>query len=227
MKKNLLFLVCGLIFGLLSPVLQAQEIDRDISFGFKFGVGSSNFTNDDDDIYNAGMQFGGGYWMIIPVGKNFSIRPELLITTRGAIEQNAEFVEMLIEIDTTQVPWDSTITETSFFEDIPFDLTYIDVPVLVQYTFGDVGSGVQPYVFAGPRIGIAISTSTHFSSVYEKDILFELDSHAFEMGVIAGAGVNVGMFSINARYQQGVTRVLYNRDLRDTGFAVELGLRIL
>lgn len=100
-----------------------------LSLGLKAGANISNFIGGDFSGVTKKVKLGfyGGGYLNFWAGKNFSVQPELLVSTQGA---------KLAQASTT----------------VNYSLTYIDVPVMLKYK-GDGGF----YFEAGPQVGFKIT----------------------------------------------------------------------
>ena len=99
MKKVILLFV----FASSLIVSQAQ-----VKFGGKAGLNLSSFSGDDAENVKAKVGFNIGALAEIPVGTNFSVKPELVFSTQGAKAED--------------------------LDDAKFNLNYLNVPLLAKYT---------------------------------------------------------------------------------------------
>lgn len=103
---------------------------QSFQFGAKAGANISNFTGGNFDAVKkkALVGFHGGLYLRFSF-MNFSIQPEALISTQGAV------------IDSVSGSYD-------------WKVTYVNIPVMAQYRFS---SGI--YLEAGPQVGFKVSES--------------------------------------------------------------------
>jgi hypothetical protein len=90
---------------------------------------------------------------------------------------------------------------TSSGGDTTFDLAYVSVPLMLKY-YIPLGP-VKPYVQAGG----AVSFNTLANAINDGGTTALTDIEPTEVGVIAGAGLEIDKFLINIRYEIGLTNV--------------------
>ena len=107
----------------------------------------------------------------------------------------------------------------------PFEvkISYIQVPILLRINGGSKSlSGVSAYGIVGPAFDIKVTEDT---GEFDADEPFE----GMDIGIMAGAGVELTRFIIEGRYTWGLRNV--NRDLSDTSeiktraFTILFGVR--
>jgi hypothetical protein len=135
-----------------------------------------------------------GAFVDYPVANQFSIMPGAVFNMKGT---KAEFNEAN----------GTPVTGTT-------KLSYLTIPVLARMRLASVGSGVSPYLLAGPELGVLLSarsnaevTATGLATSTEVDIKDSLKST--EWGVLVGAGLDVPMSNVTglleAGYDAGLT----------------------
>jgi hypothetical protein len=156
---------------------------------FKFGIlGGANFSNiDANDTENnkAHVGFNFGVFTRIPLTKSFAIQPEVYFTTKGS--------EMTYQNGTV----DGTAN---------FDLSYIEIPVLMVFNVTDnINFHVGPYFSY-----LVDSKVQNVSDVNFYDFESNIDSNDFndfDTGIVAGFGVDVKSFGFGVRYNFGLITV--------------------
>jgi hypothetical protein len=102
--------------------------------------------------------------------------------------------------------------------DVTFKLDYIEVPLLLKYTFGAVDAGARPHLYLGPAI--AFKMSCKFAGESE-GVGLDFDCEDFsdfgeikstDFGGIVGAGVNIRDFLLGVRYELGFTKIAESVD---------------
>ena len=100
---------------------------------------------------------------------------------------------------------------------IEIDLAYIEIPVMIKYTFP--GESIKPYMMAGPTVGFNIKAEKVFSglpdltqSLYTNgtyDIKDDVTYMDFGLGFGAGICMPVGerVLFVQARYTLGLTNI--------------------
>ncbi len=178
-----------LISFVMSPLLSQAQMG-DSRFGVKGGVNLSNFNRGDVGTQNMRIGFNLGLFTELAVGENFSIQPELLLSTKGnrATYGTNGGVADIVGVD----------------GEVKTNLTYIDIPVLAKVTIGEVlNIHVGPY--ASYLIGANVSTDGDLG-----DGVQELDRDNFktwDYGLAAGLGADIDVVTIGARYNLGLVNV--------------------
>jgi hypothetical protein len=121
------------------------------------------------------------------------------------------------------------------FRKVKFQLTYLEVPVMLKYAFGTNHS--RPYVMAGPTIGFNLSSSAGFREVGILNSISEswtdMNTKLVDFGLGFGAGVSVMRSNhsilVEARYAFGLTNISNDPndsygDLKSRGLQVFTGL---
>jgi hypothetical protein len=170
---------------LLSVSLAAT--DAQIKPGYIFGMNISTLTLKTNDVSldpkpSLGVHFGG--FLEIPVVPKFAFQPQFLFSAKGA---------------------------TYNFDkgDLSLSPVYIEVPLIVIYSFGsDV---LKVSLFAGPYFSIAMGgyklasggqlNFLKFGSQENKDLKL------FDTGLNFGTGVNIRSVLISAQYGLGLANV--------------------
>ena len=165
------------------PFLTQAQLD-DSRFGVKGGVNFTNFYANDVGDQNIKTGFNVGLFAELAVGEQFSIQPEVLLSTKG---NRTDYSGVL-----------------GLEQEVKFGLTYIEIPVLAKVTLGEIlNLHVGPY--AGYLIGANVSTDGDLGAEYE-----DLDRDNFktwDYGLAAGIGVDLDLVTIGARYNLGLAKV--------------------
>ena len=174
--KNLLL---TFLFGLFTVAAVAQ-----ISPGIRLGAHFNDVSIEDDDIELEGtVAFAGGVFVELALSDNFAVQPELAIIQRG------------FETDDLFTIGGGRYIETT---------TYIDIPVLLKINIGGEGTGI--YLQGGPQFGYAVNNTITIGGM---DQNFEFsdnsDYNRGEVSAVAGAGVKLLGFLVDARYNFGLT----------------------
>jgi len=201
MKKTLILLVISAIFTVISQTsVKAQETNAITtnapSFGIKGGINISNLSTKEADQDKMLTGFNIGVFAKMPITNNIAIQPELYYTTKGA-----------------QVTYNSTFVGGT----AKFNLNYIEMPLLLVVNLTDNFN-----IHFGPYISYLVdgkvtneSTPTAFN--FENNINTD-DYNKFEAGIAAGAGIDMGAFSLGARYSYGLTKVGKERTFLGTSY---------
>lgn len=159
----------GFCLVILTAVpLQARQFRPD----FKIGLAASTIRGSTDSDFSTRTGFAGGLGLGFDLGVSpWSIQPEVLYIVKGA---------------------SATTTLDGIPIEATFDLTYLEVPVLLMRRF-DTGGKVHPRVFAGPSLAYKLDAIVRFKAVGGSIEQEETDTTVedFDFGVVAGAGVEV------------------------------------
>lgn len=102
------------------------------------------------------------------------------------------------------------------------DLTYIQIPVLMQMGWGYERRGCKFIFEAGPQIGFNLGSTEHMGGTWDTTNRpnnvtgqYGLDvDHKFDYGIVGGAGIelssSIGHFMLSARYYFGLGDVFDN-----------------
>lgn len=176
MTRNLLF--AALVAVLTIPAAQAQ-----FSFGVKAGLNVATLQGDfpEGDL-NPRLGLNAGVFAEYAVTPTVSLRPELLLSMRGATAQEEG-------IDAT------------------FAIDYLEVPLLAHLRF-PAGAGLNIGVLAGPAFGIKLSETIRISNS-EGGIGVDTDEFKpLDFGAVIGATVGAGPYAVDLRWLQGIGNTL-------------------
>lgn len=183
MKK----IILSSLFVLAVSFTYAQKAE----FGIKGGLNSSDFNGDTDGVdLKSRIGFNVGAFVSIQLAEKIILQPEILYSTQGAKAENVT----------------APIDDMLFTGDIKFNLSYINVPVMIKYYVSD------KFNFeAGPQIGFLTSAKTStkldgFDQTFEEDVKDSFESVDF--GLNLGAGYDFSKkFSAGIRYNFGLSNV--------------------
>lgn len=212
MKK--LVVILGVL--LLATAVLAQDEGKGLSAkGFKVGLNLANVSGSDVDALleavtdetglNAdkkmlmGFAFGG--FLTFNLSPTIALQPEVLYSMKG-FKVTVEGV------------------------DVDMTLNYLEIPVLLKARFGN--STTRPSLFAGPALGILLSSKAEASgfSVDTDDLWKTTD-----FGIVFGGGVDFpagqGTMMFDARYTLGLTQTPdsgpVDIDIKNTNISFMLG----
>ncbi|TGD78247.1 porin family protein [Hymenobacter wooponensis] len=156
--------------------------------GVKAGASLTNFVGKDSDGYDGKFGFHGGVVAELGLTDNFAIQPEVLYSMKGA-----KFGDLA--------------------EDLRFNQTYIDVPVLLKVKADGL------FFEAGPQVGFLVGSKLkgESASVDSKDAFNKVD-----FGYAAGLGYEISNGPmIGLRYNAGINKV--GKDANVNGVTFEAG----
>ncbi|OAB78167.1 porin family protein [Cochleicola gelatinilyticus] len=161
--------------------------------GIEFGIkGGATFANISDagDGSNKTGFLAGAFLGIKPTDV-LVIQPEVLFSQQGA------------EFDAAK-----------------FDLSYVNVPVVVKYYLFR-GLNIQ----AGPQFGFLISDDIDLALA---DVESQIEAETFDLSAVAGVGFDFELgIRIDARYQLGLNDVVDGLEGKNSVFSIALGYNFL
>ncbi|MDB5126088.1 porin family protein [Mucilaginibacter sp.] len=191
------------LFVAVATVTRAQILPK-VQVGIKGGVNLSSLSNS-GSTFSADNRAGylGGIWARFGA-LGFNFQPELYITSKNVDINNSN----------------SKVGSAKF--------TSIDVPLLLGGKIGAFGLGGRFY--AGPLLSFAINKDNNFGSAVGGAT--RLDYKDSNFAITAGAGVDISKFSIDLRYEAGLTKQNYfdgstNYKTRVSLFNLSLGYAFL
>jgi Outer membrane protein beta-barrel domain len=199
------------VVALLGIVALPVAAHAQPSWGFRVGVNLSDLTPEpalpDFDVEGVSRGLVAGGFVTLPVNSLLAFQPEALYSRQGA-----KFTDMPGETK----------------------LDYIQVPLLARVR---TGARSPLAVLFGPSLGVLTGVSRQgsgfvdvASSALTVDDLFR----RFDLGLVAGAGLDVGHLVFDGRYTWGVTNIWNDTfhgmplggNQKNRVFALSAGLRI-
>jgi len=169
-----------------------------MQFGVRGGLNLSNLYTSDAKSSDMIVGFNLGVFDKLPVTNFFAIQPEFSITTKGA-----------------------SVTYNNLFVDgtAKFNLTYLEVPVLcvVQVT-NLLNIQFGPYV--AYMIDGKVKNEANINLFNFEQNINVNDYNRIDAGAVLGAGLDVGSFTMGARYNLGLTKVGKTKTFLNSTFAV-------
>ena len=197
-----LLLTLGIVVA-ITAASQAQILPK-VQVGIKGGVNLSGLSNT-GSTFSADNRAGylAGLWARFGA-LGFNFQPELYITSKNVDINNSN----------------TKVGSAKF--------TSIDVPLLLGGKIGAFGLGGRFY--AGPLLSFAINKDNSFGSAVGNATRFDYKSSNF--AITAGAGIDIQKFSIDVRYEAGLTKQTYinnntNYKTRVSLFNLSLGYAFL
>jgi hypothetical protein len=169
------FMKSVFVIAIVSLCGFASVAQSNVHLGIKAGVNVASLKVENGNDPDAKVSFNAGALAHIHVSKYFAVQPELLISGQGA-----------------KTDIGNTTTKLS--------LTYLNIPVLAQYMFGD-GFRLE----TGPQLGFLLSAKTKANKVTVdvKDGYKTTDfSWAFGAGYVSSMGLGV-----DVRYNLGISDI--------------------
>jgi hypothetical protein len=203
-------LVLATCLGVQSAVAQVKEGRSRASFGLVGGLNLATWSQGNlpagetaEPLENR-TGFHGGLAASIPLGTSLFIQPQALFSMKGTRMSESVF--------------ESVVT-------VEMKLDYLEVPLFLGLRIPMRGSGIRPYIMAGPYIGIKMGCKLRASAdgtseeVDCDDPDVEGDVKSTDFGLAFGAGVEVPMgsalLSLGARYTLGLSGLNANASAGD------------
>ncbi len=173
------------------------------TLGAKAGINVSKINTDNPSSSTVtGYQFGA--WARI--GKGLYVQPEVYVGSKGG-----------------QFNFQTQNNTTNESGQVKF--TTLDVPVLVGESFG--GSSLNFRVMAGPIYSYILNQSDTFSDNV-KNAYHDFGNYNHStLGYQAGAGIDLGNISLDARYEGALTQINQNYGQRQNLWHFSVGYKIL
>lgn len=173
------------------------------SFGVKGGVNFATITGSDFDSPDSRTSFHAGVFGEFPVAPDFfSIQVEALYSGQGFES----------DIDGGFLGGDGKVE---------YQLDYINVPVLAKFY---IVKGLS--IEAGPQFSFKVNEEIDTNANADAGDLDLNQAKDFEFGVSGGLTFElpVGVFA-TARYNQGLTEIVENRDAKNSVFQLGVGFK--
>jgi len=203
---------CAVLLGCLGSIAGgAQEgpARRSLRIGPVASAVFSSFTGSDATDVSSRTVFSAGAAATVGLGPSLFFQPQVLYSLKGA---NA-----------------STGGDPAVYK-----LGYVELPLLVGYRVPMRGTGVRPFVVAGPTVAFMLRCHGHLvgdSTDHECNDNGEgVRTKSTEFGVTAGGGLELpvggGMLALSARYSRGLSDIVSDYNIRNAGVSVGLGWSI-
>ncbi len=184
----------GLLPCLFAALVASPISAQDISGGGKVGLSVANLST---DAFNTSTHrgFAAGGFVAIEINDLLSIQPEVMFVQKG-----------------------SRFGEDG--QEVSVNLDYVEVPILVVFTLQTSGH-VTPFVYAGPSFGATTSAKAEMDGE-EEDLDDEVKGG--DVLIVFGGGVDISGFTIEARYEAGVSTIAeLGDDTKTSAFMVLAG----
>lgn len=175
-------IICLLAFCVLFTAYSVAQI----GLGIKGGVNFANVGGTDAPPGAKTLTgFAAGGYVEISLPLLFTIQPEILYSQKGTT-------------------YDQTVLGTNF--KVTAKLNYLEIPVLVKYSFPV--PVVKPSLYVGPAMGILLSakgTVEAGGQSQEEDIKDQTTST--DWGLVVGASAHIAIITVDVRYTLGLTTI--------------------
>jgi hypothetical protein len=195
MKKHFVLLLALFFVARTGQTASVVPVKVGLKGGMSIASLGLKNTEGDFDISGSRLGLAGGAFVSVSLG-TFSIQPEILYVQKGAQE-------------------DGTLFGVSYT--ITGAIDYIEIPVLLRVAL--VPGPVKPCIFVGPSMGFLMNAKIKVDvaglSSTEEDVKEYLKSS--DIGLVFGAGLDVSKFTVDVRYNLGLTNVLDVEGAGDAG----------
>lgn len=201
MKKSIIFITMSLLLiGIMHTPGEAQNRHETYStrFGIKGGVNFSNLYTKDGSHSKMLTGFNFGILSKMPITQHVAIQPEFYFTTKGA-----------------------EVTYNSLFVDgtARFNLNYLEVPLLLVLNITD-NFNIQVGPYGAFMISGLVKNVSNINLFNFEQNIVTADYNRFDAGIAIGAGVDIGVISLGARYNYGLTNVGRERTFLGVSYTV-------
>ena len=182
-------ILSALLF-LISTISYSQ-----LGFGIKGGIDFASLAGGGTPSNAKSLTtFSAGAYLEIPIPSFFILQPEVFFARKGFVQQYGVDLSRIPQIP---IGYKATMT-----------LSYLEIPVLLKYTF-DVPI-VQPSVYAGPGVAILLSANQNinYSNNDNLNIALTGSMAPLDPELLFGASVRVAIVRIDARYSRGFVSVI-------------------
>ena len=153
--------------------------------------------------WNTKLGCAAGIFAEVPLANNFAIQPEVLYVQKGARPSvNAKTAGYALAIDLNTPAAVDALENLDAHVDLSMD--YIEIPILFKAQLLTPKSKIRPTIFAGPEFSVLVKSQLSVLGgliTYDtKDLVKSTD-----FGLVFGVGVEAGKFSVDIRYDLGLT----------------------
>lgn len=185
--------ICSIVLALvMAAATSAIAQDQPAAVGVKGGVNFADLqfdTDAGDGNFDRRAGFVGGLFVIWPANRRVALQTEALFSQKGAkVDQDG--IDGKIKLD------------------------YLDVPVLLRVSSNPL---VQTsfHAFAGPSFGIRVrarAKGDFEGETSDEDISDDIER--LDMGLVVGAGIDIGHLTIDGRYSWGLSDVFKDDEVK-------------
>ena len=198
-RVRVCILALGFALFVAMPAVSAAQ--GPVTIGVKAGLNIAKLkfedSADNDNVKNL-LGANGGLFLSKPVNDNVSVRVEGLFSQKGAKGEDGS-------------------------DDAKFKLTYIDVPVLLDFSPASSGDA-RFHVFVGPQISFNTKAEIESGGV---SVDFKDEVKSTDFAAVLGIGVSKGRWGADARYGLGLSNVAEDGDnVKNRVFTVNVSVKL-
>lgn len=184
----------------ITLILPFLSLSQDFNYGVKLGANYSGFHSTSSAFTsNFGPQIGG--FVSVPFNNDkFTLRGEILYSTKGG-----EFTELVGTNNVNVFKFD-------------YKLNYIDIPIVIEYKF------IKSISFLGGfQAGFLLNENLEING----SEVSEDTANGFDFGLVGGFVIDLSKtLFIEAKYNYGLSKVLDERDEKNSTISLSLGYLI-
>lgn len=185
MKKIILSLGCLFLLAMGGSMAMADAVPSVLSprLGVEGGIDMANFVGTNvSDIFASRLGFVAGVFADLPLIPSLTLQPEILYEQKGGK-----------------------------YNGTAYELNYVEVPVLLDVTFGI--PLLNPGILLGPSFAANIAGVANINQT--------------DIGLIVGAQATLSQFLFSGRYEIGLTNVNSTQNVQNGTFTLLVGLSFI
>lgn len=169
-----------MVVSLVVTLVLTNPVAAQIGFGIKGGLNVANLTGTDSEgfVRKTGLVAGG--FVKLNIAPNLAIQPEVLFTQKGS---------------KGDIGFGATAT---------FEMNYIEVPVLLRYSFPTPGD-MDPFLFAGLAMAFIQTAEFTVEAGGQSASLDIANEKSNDLGLVLGGGIELATGGINLLVEVRVT----------------------
>jgi hypothetical protein len=182
---------------------EARAQDRG---GVRVGLNLANLSgNDTSDLGDTDTRSGlvVGLFGVVPLNEHFAFQPEVLFSQQGAKLEDGS-------------------------DDATIKLDYLQIPLLARIRLG-MSPSAPVHALFGPSFGFRTNAEVDVNGeTIDDNDEFEDQTESFDIGLVAGVGVNAGPAVVDARYMWGLRNIDKTGDgseVKNRVFSISVGFR--
>ncbi|MCK4461905.1 MAG: PorT family protein [candidate division Zixibacteria bacterium] len=169
-----------MVVSLVATLVLAIPVAAQIGFGVKGGLNLANLTGADSEGFDSKTGLVAGGFVKLNIAPNLAIQPEVLFTQKGSKG------------------------DLGFGATAKFELNYIEVPVLLRFSFPTTGE-LKPFLFAGPAMAF-IQTAEFTVEVSGQSASLDIaNEKSNDLGLVVGGGIELATGGVNLVVEARVT----------------------
>ncbi len=188
------------ILLLLALLFAGQNASAQVQALIKVGINGSTLRGNTSTDFSPIVRLSGGAGISFELRNGFYLQPEVLYIVKGAKADG---------IIPGNIPGDSVRVKATF------DLTYLEIPLLLVYKFNS--AGIRPHIFVGPSLAVKLDAQIRFRAAEGGPEFREEDETVEDrdIGLTFGAGFEIDVGSETLSFGLRSTLGFSNARTRD------------